>query len=123
VRAQGLRIAPRAVSLPIPNPAPLSGFKQGVVSTGNSLDFTNMCMTRMLDSSAAVKDMESAAVAYVCRLWGTPMVALKAVTDIVDGERPAHEEFMENLHKAADALQEALVKALAFMQGKTLQEL
>ena len=34
-----------------------------------------------------------------------PFLALKAITDIVDGERPAQEEFLENLHMAAQALQ------------------
>ena len=38
-------------------------------------------------------------------LHGTPLLALKAVTDIVDGDRPAQEEFLENLVTAARALQ------------------
>ena len=38
-------------------------------------------------------------------LHGTPLLALKSVTDIVDGDRPAQEEFLENLATAARALQ------------------
>ena len=41
----------------------------------------------------------------VAHLHGVPFLALKAITDIVDGERPAQEEFLENLHMAAQALQ------------------
>ena len=39
------------------------------------------------ESGAAVKEMEAAAVAYVAALFGTPLLAVKAITDIVDGER------------------------------------
>ena len=37
------------------------------------------------------------------------ILALKSVTDIVDGDRPAQEEFLENLHRAAQALQVSVV--------------
>ena len=37
------------------------------------------------ESGAAVKEMEAAAVAYVAALFGTPLLAVKAITDIVDG--------------------------------------
>lgn len=100
-----------------------AGFKQGVVSTGNSLDYTAECMTIMGEQKAAIKEMEAAAVAYVCRVCSTPMFAVKAVTDIVDGERPAHEEFLENLGKAAGALQDAVSRIVEYLDGKTLTEL
>lgn len=80
-------------------------------------------MKVMQEGKTAVKDMESAAVAYVCRLWSVPMLAIKAVTDIVDGGKPPQDEFLENLHKASQALQGATSKALRFINGKTLQDL
>lgn len=93
------------------------------MSTGNSLDFAEEDMVAMLEGEAAVKDMEGAAVAYVCRLYDTPMLAIKSVTDIVDGDKPAQEEFLENLHKSSAALQEAIANTVDFLQGKTLSEL
>jgi nucleoside phosphorylase len=33
-----------------------------------------------------VKEMEAAAIAWSAHLFGTPMFALKSITDIVDGE-------------------------------------
>jgi 5'-methylthioadenosine nucleosidase len=45
------------------------------------------------------------------------------VTDIVDGDRPAQEEFMENLSVAAKSLQDALPKVIEFVCGKTVSEL
>jgi 5'-methylthioadenosine nucleosidase len=73
-------------------------------------------------AETAVKDMEAAAIAYVCRLWGTPMVAVKAVTDIVDGGRPTNEQFLENLHTSSEALQQGVSRILAYMDGKALSE-
>ena len=56
-------------------------------------------MQRMLEHKAAVKEMEAAAVAWSADLFGVPAFCIKAVTDIVDGDRPAQEEFLENLGK------------------------
>ncbi len=72
---------------------------------------------------ATCKDMEAASVAWACSLTNTPFLALKVVTDIVDGDRPTHEEFMENLHAAAKTLQEKLPLIVGYVSGKRLEEL
>lgn len=59
--------------------------QSGIVSSGNSLDFTKEDMDVMVARGASVKDMEAAAVAWAAHLHACPMFALKAVTDIVDG--------------------------------------
>jgi 5'-methylthioadenosine nucleosidase len=100
-----------------------AGLKSGVVSTGNSLGFVSEDLELMHSANTAVKDMESAAVAYVCRLWQTPMLAIKAVTDIVDGDKATTEEFLANLQKSSAALQDVVCKVLQFMQGKRLVDL
>lgn len=92
-------------------------------STGNSLDYTVQDMEIMTHHKASVKEMEAAAIAWVASLFNKPMFCIKAVTDIVDGDKPTQEEFLENLHTAAAALQQVLPKVLAFVSGKTLQEL
>ena len=56
-----------------------------MVSSGNSLDYTEQDMTFMLSNKVAVKEMEAAAVAWVASLFQTPMFCLKSITDIVDG--------------------------------------
>ena len=43
-------------------------------------------------NDATVKDMEGAVVAYVADLLKVPAIFVKAVTDIVDGEKPTTEE-------------------------------
>ena len=70
-----------------------------------------------------IQEMEAAAVAWVAGLFQTPMFCLKSITDIVDGERPVHEEFLENLQTAAAALQTTLPKVIEYVAGKKLSEL
>lgn len=90
---------------------------------GNSLDYTDKDMEIMTRHEAVVKEMEAAAIAWVASLFHKPMFCVKAVTDIVDGDRPTQDEFLENLHTAAAALQQVLPKVLAFVSGKTLRDL
>lgn len=99
------------------------GLKAGVVSSGNSLDYTREDMALMEQHEAAVKEMEAAAVAWSASFFKCPLICLKSITDIVDGDKPAQDEFLENLHKSADALQAIIPKALQFMAGKKLSEL
>ena len=58
----------------------------GVVSSGNSLDYTTEDFAAMSRTETAIKEMEAAAIAWVADMFGTPMFCLKSVTDIVDGE-------------------------------------
>ena len=48
------------------------GFRQGIVTTSNSLDETDDDRRMIAASGACVKDMEAAAVADVARLFGDP---------------------------------------------------
>ena len=77
----------------------------------------------MAASGAAVKDMEAAAIAWVTEQTRTPLVAIKVVTDIVDGDRATEEEFLENLSTAASSLQTVLPKVVDFISGKVLTDL
>ena len=97
------------------------GAKEGVVSTGNSLDMVKEDEALIKAHDATCKDMEGAAIAYLCHQLKTPMFALKSVTDIVDGEHPTSEEFLKNLATAAKALMEALPKVITFVaDGKPI---
>ena len=60
----------------------------GIVSSGNSLDYTKEDMDVMEQHGASVKEMEAAAIAWAAHLHACPMFALKAITDIVDGAHP-----------------------------------
>lgn len=67
--------------------------------------------------------MEAAAIAWAAALSNTPFIALKVVTDIVDGDRPTQDEFFENLATAAASLQVMIPKVIDFVVGKTLDML
>lgn len=75
------------------------------MSSGNSLDYSKEDWDQLTAIGAAVKEMEAAGISWVAHLHNVPFIALKSITDIVDGDRPAQEEFLENLHSAAKALQ------------------
>mmetsp|Transcript_11711 Transcript_11711/g.17179 ORF Transcript_11711/g.17179 Transcript_11711/m.17179 type:complete len:279 (+) Transcript_11711:39-875(+) len=92
-----------------------NNFKTGICTTGNSLEKTPEDEKHMLENDASVKDMEAAAIAWSCELHGIPFVGLKVVTDIVDGDVPAQDEFMENLSTASKSLQAAVPKLLESM--------
>ncbi len=97
--------------------------KLGVCTTGNSLDAHDIDHHHMSKNGASVKDMEAAAIAWSCEMHKTPHFGIKVVTDIVDGDKPTQEEFMENLGTAAKSLQEALPKVIEYICGKGHDEL
>ena len=112
-----------ADAAPCPNLRAATGFKAGVVSTGNSLDCPDVDRDALTANDASVKEMEAAGIAHVATMFGTPFIAVKAITDIVDGDKPTHDEFLQNLGAAAKALQGAVPKVLEFVAGKKLAEL
>jgi len=113
----------REAAAPVPNLARAVGLKEGVVTTGNSLDYHDRDMENMVEAKASVKDMEAAAIKWAAVLHKVPCICIKSVTDIVDGDRVTSEEFLENLGAAAKSLQETLPKILDFVDGKKLEEL
>jgi len=84
------------------------GFRIGTVSTGDALDAQSCDMERLMDVQAIAKDMEAAAVAWVCEKAGVPFTALKVTTDLVDGDEPTEIEFSANLQFASERLSEAM---------------
>lgn len=67
--------------------------------------------------------MEAAGIAWIADLWDIPMFCIKAITDIVDGDKSTAEEFLQNLGAAAQALKSALPKVLEFVSHKKMSEL
>lgn len=110
-------------AVPAPHLAAKHGFKTGICTTGNSLDATDEDRTHMLANDASCKDMEAAAIAWACQLYKKPYLGVKVVTDIVDGDRATHEEFMENLHTAAESLQHALPLVIEHICGRRMDNL
>ncbi|KNA21282.1 hypothetical protein SOVF_044720 [Spinacia oleracea] len=97
--------------------------KIGKLSTGDSLDMSPHDEASITANDATLKDMEGAAVAYVAELLKVPAIFLKAVTDIVDGDKPTAEEFVQNLTTVTAALDDSVAKVIDFISGKCLSEL
>jgi len=108
-------------SPPLPALAAAIGVKVGVVSTSDSLDSVPMDLHLMRSEGAAVKEMEAAAVAWVCQALAVPFVAVKSITDIVDGPHATRSEFESNLASASDALQQKMALLLSTIAGSSLQ--
>eukprot|EP00252_Welwitschia_mirabilis_P008692 TRINITY_DN20768_c0_g1_i2.p1 TRINITY_DN20768_c0_g1~~TRINITY_DN20768_c0_g1_i2.p1 ORF type:complete len:264 (+),score=53.95 TRINITY_DN20768_c0_g1_i2:171-962(+) len=99
------------------------GLKVGRLSTGDSLDLSPQDEEIIRANDTAIKDMEGAAVSYVAELFSIPAIFLKAVTDVVDGERPTAEEFLSNLNTVSQAMEEIVTKVIEYINGKTLSSL
>ncbi|XP_056856869.1 5'-methylthioadenosine nucleosidase-like [Raphanus sativus] len=97
--------------------------KIGRLSTGDSLDMSTQDESLIIANDATLKDMEGAAVAYVADLLKVPVIFLKAVTDLIDGDKPTAEEFLKNLALVTSALQETATNVINFINGKTLSDL
>ncbi len=80
------------------------GLTIGTASTGNALDAPQVDLDGMDETQTLAKDMEAAAVAWVCEHKRVPFVALKAITDLVDVPEPTGEQFARNLAVATKNL-------------------
>jgi nucleoside phosphorylase len=89
------------------------GYELGVVSTGDSLDAPTQDLEAMHRLGTHAKEMEAAAVAWIASRMGVPMLAVKAITDLVDGPHATEAEFMEHLHTASDRLAEAVERVVS----------
>ncbi|KAK9821682.1 hypothetical protein WJX74_007745 [Apatococcus lobatus] len=109
--------------IPTPNLQKALKLQAGVVSSGNSLDWVKEDWDIMQQNGAAVKEMEAAGIAWALHYFDIPFFCLKSITDIVDGDRPPQEEFLENLGAAAQALQDTVAPVLEFISGKSVEAL
>uniref|UniRef100_A0A0C9QUC7 TSA: Wollemia nobilis Ref_Wollemi_Transcript_9073_1355 transcribed RNA sequence n=1 Tax=Wollemia nobilis TaxID=56998 RepID=A0A0C9QUC7_9CONI len=116
----GVRARP---TFPTPNLIKELELKVGNLSTGDSLDMSSEDEKLIRANDSTIKDMEGAAVAYVTDLFSVPTIFLKAITDVVDGEKPTTEEFLENLSAVTLAMEETVTKVVDFINGKMLSEL
>ena len=91
------------------------GLKQGIITTGNALDLQDADRAVMEGYGGEVKEMEAAAIAWVCAMHSVPFVAIKSITDIVDGEHPTEDEFLANLSLASERLTEKVVEAVRWL--------
>lgn len=83
------------------------GYKMGKVTTGSSLDMQPCDLDIITAHGGELKDMEGAAVAFVCSLYQIPILFVKSVTDLCDSGAETFEEFSRNLAVASESLRQA----------------
>lgn len=88
------------------------GLKQGVISSSDALDFNEVDLKIMKTNNTSVKEMEAAAIAWVCEINNQKFTAIKAITDIVDGPHATGEEFLRNFVQASHSLKEKVILVL-----------
>lgn len=88
------------------------GFKMGKVTTGSSLDMQPCDLDIIKANGGQLKDMEGAAIGFVCSLLHKPILYVKSVTDLCDGGAETYEEFSRNLSRACESLRDANEKVI-----------
>jgi len=95
------------------------GLDMGKVTTGSSLDMQPCDLEIIKQHGGELKDMEGAAIGFVCSLYKTPVLYVKSVTDLCDSGAETFEEFSRNLHAASDELRKVnkrVIEALTTSQ-------
>lgn len=91
------------------------GLETGTVTTGNSLDAPPADVATMEQSGAVAKEMEAAAVGWICERMSVPFAALKAITDLVDDPEDTAEQFDRNLKMATTRLAETAQSLVSWL--------
>ena len=93
------------------------GYKLGKVTTGSSLDMQPCDEQIIRENHGELKDMEGAAVAFVCSLFQMPILFVKSVTDLCDSGAATFEEFSRNLAMASEELRKANIRIIDHLLG------
>jgi len=99
----------------LPEMAVKLGLKEGVVTTSNSLDYTDKDLVMMRQNNGSIKEMEAAGIGWVAHLLDVPFFAIKAVTDFVDSTLSADEQFLKNLSLASQNLRARTLLVLDYL--------
>lgn len=87
----------------------------GKVTTGSSLDMQPCDLEIIEENGGQLKDMEGAAVAFVCQLMNVPCLLVKSVTDLVDGGEKTIDEFLRNLSHASEELSKVNLRIVDYL--------
>lgn len=87
----------------------------GKVTTGSSLDMQPCDLEIIEQNGGQLKDMEGAAVAFVCSLMNVPCLLVKSVTDLVDGGEKTLDEFLRNLAYSSEELSNVNIRIVDYL--------
>jgi len=93
------------------------GLARVAVSSGSSLQRRDEDIAVMHAHDAHAKEMEVAALAWVCQLAGVPLLAIKSVTNLLDREGSSEAQFRANFPVAVAALAQETGRVLDALGG------
>lgn len=109
--------------LEVPYLAKRLGLKQGVISSGGSMLASAQEEAQMEQNMASVKEMEAAGIAEVAQLKNVPFVALKIITDLVDTNECAQNQFTNNFDKLISHLAEKVHDLCSILIGEKISNI
>lgn len=95
----------------------------GKISSGSSFTKYPDQMAQIEKSGAVAKEMEAAAIAWVCWLKNTPCMAVKSITNLLDHDDSSEQQFNANFFFAVQNLSTTLAIVLQETRGKSLLDL
>lgn len=95
----------------------------GTISSGSSFTKYPDQVTQIEKSGAVAKEMEAAAVAWVCWLKNTPCMAVKSITNLLDLGDSSEQQFNENFSFAVQNLSTLIAAVVKAVHGKLLMDL
>jgi adenosylhomocysteine nucleosidase/5'-methylthioadenosine nucleosidase len=110
-------------ALPITTMVQDLGLASGVISTGSSLEKNDKDHRVIAEHDVVAKEMEAAAIAWVCMLQKTPVFAIKSITNLVDQENQSETEFLANFDYSVKRLTEQMLSIIDYLCGKKLSDL
>lgn len=87
----------------------------GKVTTGSSFDMSAEEEAVIDANGGRLKEMEGAAVAFVCDLFHVPVLLVKAITNLRDAEQEDMDAFKDNLALASRRLMETNKRVISYL--------
>ncbi len=99
------------------------GLKQGVFSSGDSLYHSQETQEVFDAHDAVIKEMEAASVAWVSQMFQVPFFGIKVISDLIDTDIPAGEQFLSHFDNATGLLKDKMIEVLDYLSEKSIAEL
>jgi len=97
--------------------------KEGIISTGSSLEKCDKDLLVIEQHNAVAKEMEAAGIAWVAMLFNVPMMALKSITNLLDETNNSENEFEKNLSYSTRCLHDKVLELIDYLQNKSIEDL
>lgn len=99
------------------------GLPFGKISSGSSFRKDDEQLRHIVQSGAVAKEMEAAAIAWVCWLKQVPLVGVKSITNLLDEAQTSEQQFVDHFAAATQQLTAQVEHLIDAVRGRTLAEL